>query len=153
MPSPSRCSAAARRSSGCGSSRSATSPGSIGTSRCACWARSWCTFSCASRKALRESDMKPFPGNPKMLRPESSGLSGPRLQHIDRFIQQKYLDTGKLPCALTLVERNGQIAHLSALGRMDVERNRPLQEEDRKSTRLNSSHLGISYAVFCLKKK
>src|SRR5438045_5327302 len=25
--------------------------------------------------------------------------------------------------------------------------------EDRKSTRLNSSHLGISYAVFCLKKK
>src|ERR1039458_10778957 len=26
-------------------------------------------------------------------------------------------------------------------------------ESDRKSTRLNSSHLGISYAVFCLKKK
>src|SRR5215472_11228344 len=28
-----------------------------------------------------------------------------------------------------------------------------LRAEDRKSTRLNSSHLGISYAVFCLKKK
>src|SRR5688500_19993846 len=27
------------------------------------------------------------------------------------------------------------------------------QAEDRKSTRLNSSHLVISYAVFCLKKK
>src|SRR5205807_9539203 len=27
------------------------------------------------------------------------------------------------------------------------------QEQDRKSTRLNSSHLVISYAVFCLKKK
>src|SRR5205814_8707718 len=27
------------------------------------------------------------------------------------------------------------------------------QRGDRKSTRLNSSHLGISYAVFCLKKK
>src|SRR5205814_3183956 len=26
-------------------------------------------------------------------------------------------------------------------------------QADRKSTRLNSSHLGISYAVFCLKKK
>src|ERR1035438_9044199 len=26
-------------------------------------------------------------------------------------------------------------------------------DTDRKSTRLNSSHLGISYAVFCLKKK
>src|SRR5438132_2506616 len=28
-----------------------------------------------------------------------------------------------------------------------------LQERDRKSTRLNSSHTVISYAVFCLKKK
>src|SRR3712207_8968454 len=27
------------------------------------------------------------------------------------------------------------------------------QREDRKSTRLNSSHANISYAVFCLKKK
>src|SRR6266540_6580999 len=27
------------------------------------------------------------------------------------------------------------------------------QERDRKSTRLNSSHITISYAVFCLKKK
>src|SRR5258705_1445484 len=29
----------------------------------------------------------------------------------------------------------------------------PASRTDRKSTRLNSSHLGISYAVFCLKKK
>src|SRR5256885_8382782 len=29
----------------------------------------------------------------------------------------------------------------------------PLPARDRKSTRLNSSHLVISYAVFCLKKK
>src|SRR3712207_6879345 len=29
----------------------------------------------------------------------------------------------------------------------------PLQWADRKSTRLNSSHANISYAVFCLKKK
>src|SRR3712207_9009417 len=28
-----------------------------------------------------------------------------------------------------------------------------LDHEDRKSTRLNSSHANISYAVFCLKKK
>src|SRR5262245_64617220 len=36
-----------------------------------------------------------------------------------------------------------------------LKRNRVRQPErtDRKSTRLNSSHLGISYAVFCLKKK
>src|SRR5207253_6491618 len=30
---------------------------------------------------------------------------------------------------------------------------RRLGQEDRKSTRLNSSHVAISYAVFCLKKK
>src|SRR5207249_7819385 len=28
-----------------------------------------------------------------------------------------------------------------------------IKEQDRKSTRLNSSHVSISYAVFCLKKK
>src|SRR6266702_7753553 len=30
---------------------------------------------------------------------------------------------------------------------------RPIWCKDRKSTRLNSSHVAISYAVFCLKKK
>src|SRR5437870_7432629 len=32
-------------------------------------------------------------------------------------------------------------------------RSRPRRLGDRKSTRLNSSHVAISYAVFCLKKK
>src|SRR5204863_9676787 len=32
-------------------------------------------------------------------------------------------------------------------------RDQPVACEDRKSTRLNSSHVEISYAVFCLKKK
>src|ERR1035438_3663275 len=36
---------------------------------------------------------------------------------------------------------------------IDVLENEHLFILDRKSTRLNSSHLGISYAVFCLKKK
>src|SRR2546426_2379479 len=34
-----------------------------------------------------------------------------------------------------------------------VQRHAALRTTDRKSTRLNSSHLVISYAVFCLKKK
>src|SRR5437899_6175072 len=38
---------------------------------------------------------------------------------------------------------------LSAAERVDAD----MAFQDRKSTRLNSSHLGISYAVFCLKKK
>src|SRR4051812_49753440 len=37
-----------------------------------------------------------------------------------------------------------------ALGNSDRDASRIL---DRKSTRLNSSHMSISYAVFCLKKK
>jgi CubicO group peptidase (beta-lactamase class C family) len=61
-----------------------------------------------------------------MSRPESVGLSSSRLEHLDRFLQQKYLDTGRLPCAMTLIERGGQQAHFSSLGFMDVERKRPL---------------------------
>src|SRR3712207_8295513 len=39
----------------------------------------------------------------------------------------------------------------AALGRPDQRRDqRPLGLRDRKSTRLNSSHANISYAVFCL---
>src|SRR3712207_8925511 len=36
---------------------------------------------------------------------------------------------------------------------VDRLRQRRRGEQDRKSTRLNSSHANISYAVFCLKKK
>src|SRR5256885_12772112 len=42
----------------------------------------------------------------------------------------------------------GQVAR--ALGNALLQR---IGQRDRKSTRLNSSHLVISYAVFCLKKK
>src|SRR5438876_9148393 len=35
----------------------------------------------------------------------------------------------------------------------DTPLHRPVRGRDRKSTRLNSSHPSISYAVFCLKKK
>src|SRR3712207_8358422 len=35
----------------------------------------------------------------------------------------------------------------------DVSRRAEFRPQDRKSTRLNSSHANISYAVFCLKKK
>src|SRR5437899_8306520 len=41
----------------------------------------------------------------------------------------------------------------AALAHENLSGARGERERDRKSTRLNSSHLGISYAVFCLKKK
>src|SRR5256885_9903777 len=42
---------------------------------------------------------------------------------------------------------------LPGLALADEVPNRATRARDRKSTRLNSSHLVISYAVFCLKKK
>src|SRR5256885_3703848 len=42
--------------------------------------------------------------------------------------------------------------HAGILPHRQIHKN-SLRCEDRKSTRLNSSHLVISYAVFCLKKK
>src|SRR3712207_8549802 len=36
---------------------------------------------------------------------------------------------------------------------MNLPKYAEVQKQDRKSTRLNSSHANISYAVFCLKKK
>src|SRR2546430_3719577 len=46
--------------------------------------------------------------------------------------------------------REGRWLHL---GRVDGEQRGGAETGDRKSTRLNSSHSQISYAVFCLKKK
>src|SRR5690349_22563392 len=47
----------------------------------------------------------------------------------------------------------GQLAHRSLLARSSCVRLLDSLAKDRKSTRLNSSHVEISYAVFCLKKK
>src|SRR2546422_5976086 len=53
-----------------------------------------------------------------------------------------------------LPNHEGITAWARILGRASGQVNAPAcQEEDRKSTRLNSSHGYISYAVFCLKKK
>src|SRR3712207_7513863 len=63
---------------------------------------------------------------------------------VDRAPQHRaHLRDGVLaPC-----RRKPDVAHE---GESDDERH---PQQDRKSTRLNSSHANISYAVFCLKKK
>src|SRR5699024_12747802 len=51
-----------------------------------------------------------------------------------------------------------EFSHLPGIGAKSAQKlafhviNMP-EDQDRKSTRLNSSHVSISYAVFCLKKK
>src|SRR3712207_5559523 len=49
-------------------------------------------------------------------------------------------------------EARRESAHLERINQEDQQGNW-LRQGDRKSTRLNSSHANISYAVFCLKKK
>src|SRR3712207_7087536 len=53
--------------------------------------------------------------------------------------------------AQRLEEAGGEVGALDALGRAGA--GEVGAARDRKSTRLNSSHANISYAVFCLKKK
>src|SRR3712207_7429198 len=54
----------------------------------------------------------------------------------------------------TLYALHGQVPHRRYKGpRRRGRQALYLVPEDRKSTRLNSSHANISYAVFCLKKK
>src|SRR3712207_7660080 len=57
--------------------------------------------------------------------------------------------------AARLRPRRGVGAHAREQREARLPRDRDLEGggEDRKSTRLNSSHANISYAVFCLKKK
>src|SRR5256885_10613429 len=61
-----------------------------------------------------------------------------------------------LAAALDLVYAPGEtrwVRALRAAGIAAQDGRELLVHQDRKSTRLNSSHLVISYAVFCLKKK
>src|SRR3712207_8903396 len=51
------------------------------------------------------------------------------------------------------VERVGALVTTTLLPLDDIARQEKVCTRDRKSTRLNSSHANISYAVFCLKKK
>src|SRR3989454_7218158 len=57
------------------------------------------------------------------------------------------------PAAQDALREAGESRHLDAVAARRRPRHDLAQEQDRKSTRLNSSHLVISYAVFCLKKK
>jgi CubicO group peptidase (beta-lactamase class C family) len=62
-------------------------------------------------------------------RPESLGLSSERLKRIDAYFDAKYVQTGKLPFAMTLVSRKGQVAHHGFSGLMDEARGKPIQSD------------------------
>lgn len=61
-------------------------------------------------------------------RPEDVGMSAERLERIDQAIQ-RHIDAGNIQGAVTGVARRGQIVHLKAHGLMDVDDQRPMQED------------------------
>src|SRR5207253_8987603 len=78
-------------------------------------------------------------------------LDDPSLPAAREDVTRLVLCSGKLYYELIAHESRETLDQV-AIGR--VELLYPFAEnEDRKSTRLNSSHVAISYAVFCLKKK
>src|SRR2546422_7695122 len=81
-------------------------------------------------------------------KPTSSGFSDWKILDLGGFLQKMLHDMARL----RLVEEEGHLPFVEAEFRGEVDP-QLLDERDRKSTRLNSSHGYISYAVFCLKKK
>ena len=59
----------------------------------------------------------------------TTGISQERLQRVDRFLQTSYIDAGKIPGALTLIYRRGEVAHFSTLGMADIEHAVPVRED------------------------
>src|SRR5205814_6826226 len=87
-----------------------------------------------------------------LFRSESIFPQSPR-SYLGRFRQRQRLGRcshGFLSIADTRVSKSVGYVHHQV---RDGNHGRIEKGRDRKSTRLNSSHLGISYAVFCLKKK
>src|SRR5437764_9149771 len=80
-------------------------------------------------------------------RPPSSTL----FPYTTLFRSIRAADLGALRAARELVPGDAELTDARAADLGDVAQDR--DAEDRKSTRLNSSHRCISYAVFCLKKK
>ena len=63
-----------------------------------------------------------------IVTPESVGLDSKVLNNISSYLEETYINPGKLIGTITLVARNGEIAYLESLGMMDREKKRPMEE-------------------------
>ncbi|HEY1613328.1 MAG TPA: serine hydrolase domain-containing protein [Rhizomicrobium sp.] len=64
-----------------------------------------------------------------MTSPQSLGFSASRLARIDRFLNEKYVATGKLCGTLLTIARRGELVHTSVAGFADRERKTRLAED------------------------
>ena len=65
----------------------------------------------------------------KVVSPESVGLDGKVMENIRDYLKEQYVEPGKYVGTLTLVARKGEIAYLDALGFMDRENKKAMQED------------------------
>ena len=64
-----------------------------------------------------------------MGKAKQHGFSKARLERIDRFLAEKYIDAGRLPCAQFVLARGGEVVHQTLLGHQDPERGVALAED------------------------
>src|SRR5262249_8740486 len=64
-----------------------------------------------------------------MARPEAVGFSSSRLKTLDQVIKSRYVESGIFPGTLTQIYRKGECVHTSAIGVMDMERNKPMRDD------------------------
>src|SRR5256885_11582824 len=88
-----------------------------------------------------------FPYTTLFRSPEAGALDGMRLLEGEDHLAAAVAAHPDLLLDELIVADGVDLLHA------DGARHRRRSARDRKSTRLNSSHLVISYAVFCLKKK
>ena len=63
------------------------------------------------------------------MKPEEVGFSPSRLARLDEVMKRRYVDRGRLPGALTMVYRRGQLVHTGMSGQMDLERGKPMRDD------------------------
>ena len=61
--------------------------------------------------------------------PRSLGFDADRLARIDRFLAERYVDPGLLPCAQLLVARRGELVHRTVLGHASLEKKQRLADD------------------------
>ena len=59
----------------------------------------------------------------------SLGFDADRLARIDRFLAERYVDPGLLPCAQLLVARRGELVHRTVLGHASLEKKQRLADD------------------------
>src|SRR5437867_6137477 len=84
---------------------------------------------------------------------KGNALGDPTKRDVAIYLPPKYDSTKRYPAAYGIVGYTGTGKMLLGVDPLGEDLTSKLDRLDRKSTRLNSSHRTISYAVFCLKKK